>query len=393
MSYSEGINRIYPLRIVCPMKITEVEATPIRVPFRRAFELSRGVAGSPAAPGEHVYVKLVTSKGLVGWGEARPAHTWMYETTETVCSTIEGYLSPIVKRIDPGRRLDYERLVERELGAAVTKGQPLAKSAVEMAIMDLTGKEIGKPVHWLLGGKGADCVDIAYVISSSEESVEDEVRSGVSDGFKLFKVKIHGDPEHDAALLHQVSNAAPHCALCADANQAYDAFGFGKLLTRISDIPNLSFIEQPLETDDRRGQRSISRISRIPLALDESVYTARDLLGFIEARSLDAVVMKVAKSGFAESGRIVALARAAGLAVLGSGMTESGVGLAAAAHLFSTAGLQAPADLNGPQFLSNLLVHDLRLEKAKVIVPDGPGLGVTVDENKLREFSVKRSAA
>lgn len=375
------------------MKIVDAEVYSIDIPFKETFELSRGFVGSKALPGEHVYVKLVTNNGLVGWGEARPMHTWMYETRETVTSTIEKYILPILRGADLSRRLDIESRINLELAPAVTRGQPFAKSAVEVALLDLLGKEAGRPVHWFLGGKRQDYVDIAYIISTNEESVEEEAKEGLSKGYSLLKAKINGNVEHDTRLLHRVSKAAGSKPICADANQAYDIFRFKRLLSRIDDIENLIFIEQPLETSDQHGQRQAAASSKFPIGLDESVYTARDLLRFVDTDSTDAVVLKIAKSGLAENQRIIALAQAAGVSILGSGMTESGIALAAAIHLFSTAGLQAPADLNGPQFLSHLLVKDLSVEDGRIKVPDRPGLGVTVDEGKLAEFRVKPNEA
>ena len=102
-------------------------------------------------------------------------------------------------------------------------------------------------------------------------------------------------------------------------------------------------------------------------------------------------MLKVAKSGLRRSLKICALAEAAGVGCMGSGMTESGVGLAASIHLFSTLKLVAPVDTNGPQFLEDLIVSGLEISGARVRVPDKPGLGVDVREDKLNEYRVELS--
>ena len=100
----------------------------------------------------------------------------------------------------------------------------------------------------------------------------------------------------------------------------------------------------------------------------------------------DLVVLKIAKSGIITSQKIAAVAESAGIQMLGSGMTESGVGFAASIHLFSTLPMLLPLDTNGPQFLSHMLVQGLKITGPYVEVPDGPGLGVKVNEDKLDEF-------
>jgi muconate cycloisomerase len=377
------------------MKIVEIQTIPLNIPFRRTLELSSGIVGSKNLPGEHVYVKLVTSKGLIGWGEARPSSIWKHETRESICSTVEKRISPILKESDPEKFLEYEDRLNRRLSDAVTKGEPFARNAVETAIMDLLGKAVDKPIHSLLGGKRTGYLELAYVISVSEKSVEEEVKTGISNGFRLFKVKISGDVEHDAKLLRLVSGAlGEQGSLCADANEAYNVIGFNCLLSQISDIGNLSFIEQPLQsTATFELKERFNFSSKISIALDESIFSSRDLFNAIHARDVlpfSSVVLKIAKSGFKENQRIVALAEANDVGLLGSGMTESGVGLAAAAHLFSTVVLKAPADLNGPQFLSSILTGDLLIRNSKVRIPDRPGLGITVDENKVEEFRTKK---
>ena len=104
--------------------------------------------------------------------------------------------------------------------------------------------------------------------------------------------------------------------------------------------------------------------------------------------ALDALVIKVARSGLKTSLKISGLAEAAGISLMGSGMTESGVGFTASIHLYSTLNIVVPVDTNGPQFLKDLLVKDLEIKGAEAKVPDKPGLGITVDEEKIEQYRV-----
>lgn len=368
--------------------VRSVEVIPLKIPFVRPFKISRGYVGAPEQPGDHVYLKLVTSDGEVGWGEARPLPSWMYETVESVCTSIERYLAKVLVGEDPFNINKIHREMERVLAPAVTTGMPFAKSAVDVALHDLVGKLTGAPLHALLGGKLRDSVEMAALVSGEPGALAEYSRELWRRGYRCFKLKIMGDPDLDAELVEELKEAVPEASLWLDANQAYTDFKLRLLLRKLSGVEGIVCLEQPVPTYDFFGLRRIVRASPVPVAVDESLFSHYDLLKLVHFEALDALVLKVAKSGIKRTLKICALAEAAGLSCLGSGMTESGVGLAASIHVFSTVDLAAPVDTNGPQFLKDLLVKGLELEGPRVKVPDKPGLGVEVDEEKLEEYRV-----
>ncbi len=367
--------------------IREVEVIPLKIPYVRPFKISRGYVGKPGRPGDHVYVKIVTSDGEVGWGEARPMHTWMYETIESVCSTIKRYLAPILIGKEPYEMNKIHLEMEKEITPVVSSGQPFAKAAVDMALYDLLGKIVGMPVHGLLGGKIVDYIEMSALISGDPEVIGDLVKEMKAKGYRCFKLKIMGDEEYDLKCIKEVYEAAGEEAqIWLDANQAYSSFRLMRLLPRLKGLGNIICIEQPVPTYDYHGLKRIVRKSPIPIAVDESLFSHYDLIKLIEMEALDLLVLKIAKSGIWGFIKICHVAEAAGIDCLGSGMTESGVGFAAALHAFSTIKLAAPADINGPQFLETMLVKGLEFEGARARVPDKPGLGIEVDERKLEEY-------
>lgn len=370
-------------------RISEVEVVPLKIPFVRPFKISRGYVGAPGQPGDHVYVKLVTSDGEVGWGEARPMPSWMYESVESVCASIERHLSRVLVGEDPFNVNRIHREMERVLAPAVTTGMPFAKSAVDIALHDLVGKLTGTPLHALLGGKLRDRVEMAALISGEPGAIADYARELWARGYRCFKLKIMGDVDLDSRLVEELREAVPEARIWLDANQAYTDFRLRQLLRRISSLENIICLEQPVPTYDFLGLRRIARASPVPVAVDESLVSHYDLMKLVLMEALDALVLKVAKSGIRRTLKIYAVAEAAGLSCLGSGMTESGVGLAASIHVFSTMDLAAPVDTNGPQFLEDLIVRGLEIEGASVKVPDKPGLGVEVDEGKLERYRAR----
>jgi len=366
--------------------IRSVEVIPLKIPFVKPFKISKGYVGAPEQPGDHVYLKLVTSDGEMGWGEARPLPSWMYETAESVCTSIEKHLAKVLVGEDPFNINKVHAEMERVLAPAVTTGMPFAKSAVDIALHDLVGKLAGLPLHALLGGRLRGSVEMAALVSGEPGAIAEYAKELWAKGYRCFKLKIVGDPELDSKLVEELKEAVPEASLWLDANQAYTDFKLRLFLRRIANVEGVICLEQPLPTYDFFGLRRIARASPVPVAVDESLFSHHDLLKLVHFEALNALVLKVAKSGIKRTLKIYALAEAAGLSCLGSGMTESGVGLAASVHVFSTIELAAPVDTNGPQFLKDLLVKGLEIEGARVKVPDKPGLGVEVDERKLEEY-------
>ena len=172
--------------------IREVEVVPLQIPFVRPFKISKGYVGAPGRPGEHVYLKLVTSDGEVGWGEARPMPSWMYETFESVYTTLRKYISRILVGEDPYNIIRIHEKMEKELAPVVSSGQPFAKSAVDIALHDLVGKFMGAPIHRILGGKLASHVEMSALISGTPEVIADYAREMWGRGYRCFKLKIMG---------------------------------------------------------------------------------------------------------------------------------------------------------------------------------------------------------
>lgn len=369
--------------------ITNVEIFPIEIPFREPFLLSRGYVGAPGRPGQHVYLKLTTADGQTGWGESRPMPTWSYETMESVCSTLKNHIAPILVGQDCSSIRSIRSRIDSAITPSVSASQPFAISSVEQALFDILGKEAGLPLHRVLGGRLRDRLELCYMVSGDVEALTGRAKALRRKGYTCFKIKISGKADIDAERLRAISEAVGDARIWADANQAYDASTLRRLLTLIDDLPNIVCLEQPVPTYDYFGLQRAAACSPIPIAVDESVFTHYDLLRIVSMGAGDMVVLKIAKSGILATQKIAALAESAGIQILGSGMTESGVGLAASTHLFSTLPMSLPVDTNGPQFLSTLLADGLRIDGAYVEVPDRPGLGVRVDEGKLEELRVK----
>jgi muconate cycloisomerase len=365
-------------------RIARVEAIPARVPFKVDFRIGRGQVGAAGVGGDHVFVRLETADGAVGWGEVRALPTWSYETVEAITFAVRRYFADLLLGRDPFELNTLHRAMYERLTPAVSNGQPFAKAAVDIALHDLMGQIAGVPVHALLGGRVREHVELTYALSIAEpEAMAEAAREAAF--CSCFKVKVAGDPAADAARVAAIAAAAPNSTLWLDANQSYSPALVGPLLEAIEGIPRVFCLEQPVKSIDWFGMQRVRRSSRLPLAIDEGAFSSYDLARVARLEAADLVVLKVCKSGgLRECGKSATVAEANGMGLLGSGLTESGIGLAASIHFFSSIDTLLPPELNGPEFLADLLVDGLEIDGARVRVPDGPGLGVRVDEAAIR---------
>jgi muconate cycloisomerase len=158
----------------------------------------------------------------------------------------------------------------------------------------------------------------------------------------------------------------------------------------VENIPQVRCLEQPVKSVDWLGVRRARERTRLPMALDEGCFSSYDVARAARLDVCDLIVLKIAKSaGLWGCQRSAAVAQAHGLGLLGSGLTEAGIGLAASVHLYSTLELLLPPELNGPRFLADLFVAGLQIDGNVVTVPDAPGLGIQVNEDAIRAHALR----
>ncbi|MEU4366771.1 mandelate racemase/muconate lactonizing enzyme family protein [Micromonospora chersina] len=373
------------------LTIDAVDTYAVALPTIRSFGVSGGAVAVAGTPSIRVLVK-VTAGGVTGWGEATPIPAWTYETAESIVTTVDRYLAPAILG-RPAWDLDgVTAAFDRAINRGFTIGAPLAKCAVDVALHDLLGRALGVSVGVLWGQRRRETIPLGWIVSGQTAAeVADAVAEGSGLGYAAFKVKVglHSEAE-DAAVVRAVREAAPDAALWVDANQAYTVDGALRMARRLADLDVTAF-EQPLPANDVAGQRRLRETSPIPVALDESLRHPSDLATFVKLNAVDVAIAKVQRSGgLTLSRRLCALAEDAGVRLMGSGLTDSDLGLAASLHLFAAYGIDTPVDLNGRQFVTSSYATGATVEVKDGIarVPTGPGLGVEVDESVVRELAV-----
>jgi muconate cycloisomerase len=369
--------------------IRKVEVIPARVPYRNTFVIGRGLVATGGQTGQYVYVRVESADGHTGWGETIALPSWSYETVESIVSTIEKHLAPIVTGRSAFDQAWFQQRFDETLTPAVSQGFPFAKAAVQIATLDLAARMAELPLHRFLGGKVRDTIDLAFALSIDEPAKMAEAARAFP-AVRCFKVKVAGDAAVDAARVHAVAQARPDADLWIDANQSYRPVHLESFLQRIAGMEQVRCLEQPVKSVDWLGLKRARGRSAIPIAVDEGCFSSYDVARLARMEACDLVVLKLAKSGGVWGcQRSAIVAEANGLGLLGSGLTEAGIGFAASIHLYSTLDLVLPPELNGPKFLADLFVDGLIIRENTVTVPDGPGLGVRVRENAIRSHAFR----
>ena len=367
-------------------RIARVETVPLRVPFRTPFKIAQGAARPEA---EIFIVRLHTDTGLEGIGETQAwRRQGSSETLHSLRATVEDHFAPLLLGRSPF-----------EIGAIMPALEEAvyhslyAQAAISDALYDLQGKILGVPVHALIGGRCRDALTACAVLTikpTLEETVAG-ARAYYDAGFRAFTVKVGIDPEADHDNVRELRRQFPDAVLRVDANAGMDFDSALRLLRRLEPF-DLDAAEQLLPVWDLRGMAELARRSPIPLMADECVATDHDLVEVIRARAATVVQTKIAKNGGIWHGRrLWHIAAAAGMRIYPGNHPGTSVATAAALHL----GAAWPGPLLEGAFAVGLLnlaedivTRPLQMQGPRLAVPDGPGLGVSLDEGQLDKFRV-----
>lgn len=334
-----------------------------------------------------VMVKITCEDGSFGWGQSVPVPAWSYETPESVTSTIESYLAPVVIGRSPFDLDGIHHAMRQAIASSFSIGAPIAKAGIDLALHDLMGKLSRRSVPELWGRAASQRITISWTVNArSMQEVEESVDEGRSKGYRHFNVKVGPDPKFDLEMCAYVKKTVPETFLWLDANGGYDLATALRLAPKFAAI-GADVWEQPIAPNRLTGLRELKKQGALPIIFDEGVVSSVELVEFIRLGLLDGVAMKPARTaGLMDARRQVEILEDAGLLFLGSGLTDPDVSLAASLQLFGAYQLKYPAALNGLQFLaSSYLKKPFELKGGTLEVPTGPGLGVEVDESKLRK--------
>jgi len=366
-------------------RILEMQVSHTRLPVRMPRQHGIGAVGSTV---DNVVVRLKTSDGFVGWGEAAPWAVFT-GTAEAAVAALDLYMRPLVVGRDPQ---DWTAIL-RDCEAAVVHAFE-AKAALETALLDLLGRTAGLPVWALLGGRVRARIPLSFSVANPDFAADRELVAALhAQGLRLFKVKT-GFAAHrfDLMRLEALRSDYPDdLDLRVDYNQGMAP---ADALRRLRDIETFrpTFIEQPVPAEQWEAMAGLTAALDTPILADESVFSPADAFRAVRDRICDAVSVKIMKAGgLRRAQEIAAIADAAGMPCYGGDMFETGIAHLAGAHMIAA----TPNISLGCEFYQatwylerDLLTDPFPIRDGSVVVPDGPGLGMVVDPDRVRDAAV-----
>ncbi len=366
------------LKTFAPLLIEQAELRLVRLPLLQPFTIATGTMTEKLFP-------LVTlrSGGVEGYAEGvmDPLPDYLEETTVGAMDVIRSVFLPAIV----GRR--FANPAELEAVLAPWRGHRMAKAAVEMAFWDLWAKTLGLPLKVLIGGVG-DAVDVGVSLGIGPiAGTIERVRDHAMQGYKRIKLKIM--PGHDVAMVRAVRAEFPELHLSVDANSCY-TLADTALLQRLDGL-ELDYIEQPLAWDDIADHATLQQRLATPICLDESIRSAVHARHALQADASRVMNIKVGRSGgYADAIRIHDLCAAFSVPVWCGGMLESGVGRAHNIHLSTLPNFTKPGDVSSASryFARDITEQRLEATEGRMPVPEGAGIGVTLDRAFLDSVTV-----
>jgi len=353
-------------------RIEAVEVRRLTLPLVAPFHTSRGV--------EHerrlAVVRVVTSEEE-GWGECaalgEPTYTSEYA---------DGAADLLAEHLAPRLVGTLTRAGDVTGALAAVRGHPMAKAALEMAVLDAELRATGRSLADELGA----VVDrVPSGIALGLDATLDDVATAVDAGYRRVKLKIA--PGHDLDIVRAVRERWPELPLQVDANGAY-SLADAEHLAALDEL-GLLLIEQPLPDDDLDGHAELARRVRTPISLDESITSAAAAGDAIERGACAVVTIKPGRvGGYLEAVHVHDVCRAAGVPVWCGGMLESGLARAANIALAALPGFTIPGDLSpSSRWFADDLTAPIELDDGYLRVPSGPGIGVRPRPDALARYT------
>jgi muconate cycloisomerase len=365
------------------MKIKRIEplaiSLPLIKPVKMSFEEVRNA--------NNTLVRLETDSGVIGWGEAASAPTMTGETMEGMVAAIR-YLAPLLEGMPAA---DIAAVMDR--AGRYLYANHAAKSVIEMALHDALGRATGKPAYDLLGGKRRSRVPVLRMIGTGDTASDiTEAQRGKAAGFVAFKIKVGiAEPLQDAERTRRVCEIlGKDVLICADANQAWSAEQAASYVRAVEDT-SLDFFEQPVAGHDLEGMAKVAAASRISIGCDEGLHSLEDLRRHHAAHAARGGSLKTIKLGGMKPVCDAALlCEELGMKInLACKIAESSIAAAAMLHIAAAIpSMDWGISLSNQYLKYDLLATPLAFVSGHAEVPSGPGLGIEVDEAKVRKYAV-----
>jgi L-Ala-D/L-Glu epimerase len=363
------------------LKISKIEAIPFAVPYRKPLRFASG----EVTAAEHVLVRVHTDSGLVGTAEAPPRPFTYGETQASIRAVVDGIFAPQIVGLSPLEREVIHARLNR------TVANPTAKAAIDMALWDLIGQELGVSVTELLGGF-TDRMRVAHMVGFAPpgEMVAEAERIRDLYGITTFKVKVG---RHPIALDIEVCTAlraglGDGVELYIDGNRGWTPTESARALRAMEGL-DLTFAEELCPADDVLGRRWLVAQSGIPIFADESVSRPGEVTRELLGGAANGVSIKTARTGFTYSQRVLHLCEGLGVEVVMGNQIDGQIGSlcsAAFGAAYELTSRRAGELSNFLDMSDDLLAEPLQIKNGTLRIREGAGLGIDIDEDKLAHY-------
>ena len=367
------------------MKVTEVKATPLAIPFKESYYYSQGVTQGVNA----VLVEVHTDEGVTGIGEA---------CGDRSVDAILGVVRAAARALEGEDPTEIEAFLHRFYRYAkwddMRRFAHQALAGVETALWDIVGKVAGLPVHKLLGGAYYDRINhFGFLQGDDPAKLSEHAQYWTDNGFDVLYLKVGRGRSRDRACVDAIRKRVGFdVRFRVDANMAWHVGEAIQELNALAEY-DIDFAEQPVAWDDLDGLARVRAAVPMSVAVDQGCFTDREAQQVIQKGAADVIV-----AGLHETGgvlgmkKLAAVAQAGGLPVCRHGvMGETGVSTLTALQIFATITNQTP----GHQVMHQLLESDivpaehLVFEGGDIRVPDRPGMGIILDEEEVKKYARK----
>ena len=364
--------------------IEEIRCWLVDIPTIRPHKLSMTTMGNQTL----MLVRLRCQQGITGWGEGTTIGGLSYgvESPESMKITIERYLAPLLL----GKSLNGLSALDDVL--AMIRGNTFAKSAIETAFLDAFGKLVNLPISTLLGGAKHRALPALWTLASgsTQQDIEEGQRLLECSRHHAFKLKIGAKAvEDDVRHAVQIKQAfGDKIHVHVDVNQGWSLAQALWAIPRLQDA-GITLIEQPIALTDTAQLVDLASRFTTTLLADEAVTDAKQGMALLRQGFTGAFALKIAKAGGPyQALKLAHVAEAAGISLYGGTMLEGTIGTLAALHAWSTLELEWGTEMFGPLLLKDdVVTQPLVYQSGCIMLPDGPGLGIDIDEDKLLHYA------
>lgn len=368
-----------------PVKIEHVEVILLDVPTIRPHKLSMATMYRQTL----VLVRITGNDGVSGLGEATTIGGLAYggESPESIKVNIDTYFTPLLQGQDATQVAARMQAIGKHV-----QDNRFAKCAVETALFDAQARRLGVPLSSLFGGRVRDALPVAWTLASGDTArdIEEAEKMLAARRHNIFKLKIGArsvreDVAHVAAIKRAVGARA---SVRVDVNMAWSETDAMLGMALLEDA-GCDLVEQPIAAANVEGMARLRAKNRVALMADEALHGPAHAFNIAHHGAADVYAVKINQSaGLVGAQQVAAIAGAANIDLYGGTMLEGAIGTMASAQLFAGfANLAWGTELFGPLLLTEeILTEPLAYRDFSLVLPTGPGLGITLDEDRVQQL-------